>query len=392
MSEPRRPRVLIVTRNLPPLVGGMEQLNWHLAHELAKHAEVRIIGPRGSASAAPDTILVKEVPLTPLPNFLIHAFWHVMMMARGWRPDTVLAGSGLAAPLVWIAALVAGANAAVYVHGLDLAVRHPLYRWMWLPAIRRMHTVIANSQATSALAAGIGVDVRRIRVVHPGVSLPTDLSPSGKADKVRNELGLSTRPILLSVGRLTHRKGLREFVRDVMPLVVAERQDAILLVVGDIASDALQRGSQSPRSIQSAADAAGVGGNIRFLGVITDRSRLSALYEAADVHVFPVRSIAGDPEGFGMVAVESAAHGLQTVAYSTGGVVDAVAVGQSGHLVAPGDANGFAAAVLRAIKDPLDKRVIRHHAAAFEWGIFGEKIFDALRAVRSETEEAHVGS
>ncbi len=29
-------RVLIITRNLPPLVGGMERLNWHKADGQAK--------------------------------------------------------------------------------------------------------------------------------------------------------------------------------------------------------------------------------------------------------------------------------------------------------------------------------------------------------------------
>lgn len=26
-----QPRILIITRNMPPLVGGMERLNWHMA-------------------------------------------------------------------------------------------------------------------------------------------------------------------------------------------------------------------------------------------------------------------------------------------------------------------------------------------------------------------------
>jgi hypothetical protein len=30
VNEPRK-RILLVTRNLPPLVGGMERLNWHRA-------------------------------------------------------------------------------------------------------------------------------------------------------------------------------------------------------------------------------------------------------------------------------------------------------------------------------------------------------------------------
>ncbi len=42
------PRILLITRNLPPLVGGMERLNWHMADELAKQAEVRVVGPSGS--------------------------------------------------------------------------------------------------------------------------------------------------------------------------------------------------------------------------------------------------------------------------------------------------------------------------------------------------------
>jgi len=52
MTPPSRPRILLITRNLPPLVGGMERLNWHLAEELAKQAQVHIVGPQGCAPAA----------------------------------------------------------------------------------------------------------------------------------------------------------------------------------------------------------------------------------------------------------------------------------------------------------------------------------------------------
>ncbi len=31
-----KPHILIITRNLPPLVGGMERLNWHMADGQAK--------------------------------------------------------------------------------------------------------------------------------------------------------------------------------------------------------------------------------------------------------------------------------------------------------------------------------------------------------------------
>src|SRR3546814_16851853 len=70
-----------------------------------------------------------------------------------------------------------------------------------------------------------------------------------------------------------------------------------------------------------------------FLGTITVDALLSVVYKAASAHIFPVREIPGDPEGFGMVAVEAAAHGVPTIAFATGGIVDAVAEGDRKSVV-----------------------------------------------------------
>ncbi|MEO7433201.1 MAG: glycosyltransferase family 4 protein [Dokdonella sp.] len=374
MTEPARHRILLVTRNLPPLVGGMERLNWHMAAELAKYADVRAIGPAGSALLAPESVAIEDVRLSPLPRFLINAQWKALCLARRWRPDLVLAGSGLTAPLAVLAAKACGAKAAVYVHGLDLTVQQAVYRSVWLPAIRRMDMVIANSQATRKLAIDAGVAAGRIGIVHPGVDLQTiDPDPQIAADfRARHQLG--QHPVLLSVGRLSRRKGMREFVADVLPQIVAARPNVMLLIVGDAPKQALHAETQSRESIQAVADTHAVGGNIRFLGLISD-GELEAVYRAADVHVFPVQHVPNDPEGFGMVALEAAAQGLPTVAYATGGVVDAVSERLSGRLIAPGDVDGMA----RAVLDTLDSgHALRassmEFASAFAWPTFGDNL------------------
>ena len=112
-----------------------------------------------------------------------------------------------------------------------------------------------------------------------------------------------------------------------------------------------------------------------------DDASLSAAYRAANVHVFPVREISGDVEGFGMVAVEAAAHGLPTVAYAVGGVPDAVSDGVSGALVEPGDSAAFADAASRWLHADNDARAAcRVFAERFAWPRFDAEIRRVLAA------------
>lgn len=407
MPDSQRLRILLVTRNLPPLVGGMERLNWHMADELSKTAEVRVIGPSGSAAMAPAGVIVRETLLQPLWKFLQRAWVLARHEARAWKPDIVLAGSGLTAPIVRSAARLCGAKTCVYVHGLDVAVRHPVYRAIWLRAIRGADRVIANSHATAKLCRSIGVNPARIAIVHPGVDVPAEaadrvergrepsslrepgsgiyasgLVASMSAAQFRQAHGLGDRPLLLSVGRLSTRKGLREFVSHALPRIIAAQPETMLLVVGDAPRQALRAEAQTPESIRIAAEAAGVGAQLLFLGVITDYVELSAIYRASDVHVFPVRDIPGDPEGFGMVAVEAAAHGLPSVAFATGGIVDAVAEGRSGHLVPPGDYAALSDATIASLAESESLRSsCIEFARRFAWPEFGMRLQHHLHSM-----------
>lgn len=377
MTESVRQRILLVTRNLPPLVGGMERLNWHMADELSRVADVRVVGPEGSAALAPKGVPVAEAPLRPLWKFLLRARALARREARAWKPDVVLAGSGLTAPIALSAARTCGARAAAYVHGLDVAVKHPVYRALWLPALRRMDRVIANSRATVVLAHEAGIAPERIGIVHPGVELPARLLDAAGVARFRAEHGLGDRPILLSVGRLSARKGLREFVTGALPQIVAACPDVMLLIVGDAPAQALHAEAQTPASILDAARSAGISGHVRILGKLSDEA-LQIAYSCADVHVFPVRKLPGDIEGFGMVAVEAAAYGVATVAYAVGGVEDAVQDGVSGRLIPAGDATAFAAAVIESVRCPLNSAMLRAFATRFEWKRVGASLLAEL--------------
>lgn len=80
------------------------------------------------------------------------------------------------------------------------------------------------------------------------------------------------------------------------------------------------------------------------------------------------------PENFGMVAIEAAAHGTPTVAFATGGIVDAVKQNESGWLVEKNNYQHLAEQVIEALQQSKNIEQCKNFAKEFEWGKFGEQI------------------
>ncbi len=370
---------LLVTRNFPPLLGGMEKVNQHLLGALQPAWRTALCGPAGCAEYAPPQTEVRQSRVKPLPLFLAATLWRATRLAWRRKPEWVIAGSGLTAPIAWLAARCAGGRAVVYLHGLDIVAPSRVYQWLWLPFIRRCDLALVNSANTARLALSRGVRPGATHVLHPGTDLPMLDAEAARDFRARH--GFGQRPLLLSVGRLTQRKGLVEFVTKALPTVAARYPDVLLVVIGDEASDALHARAGSERErILAAARMEGVEQNLRFLGRC-DESTLSSAYQAANMHLFPVLELPGDVEGFGMVALESAAHGLPTVAFAVGGVPDAVLDGHTGTLVEPGNYVVLAEAAIRQLavaRESASIAACREFAAGKAWPVFGERLRSLL--------------
>jgi len=371
-----RPSILVVTRNYPPLTGGMERLMQHTVETLASEFDVTLIGPNGCGKNAPENVMTIECPPAPF-SFLTRALIEGWQSARKEPFDLVLGGSGLVAPVTAILSGIAKARSVIFVHGLDLVVDNWVYQRFFVPSIRRHDLVIANSQNTREIALKKGCPVSAIEVLNPGSTIPPE-SVLHDAAAIRARLGFENNKIILFVGRMVKRKGLAEFLDKAWPRIIAAQPGALLLVVGDSPDNALMQDPKGARQLMSALERSGTD-TVRFLGAVADDT-LWDCYAAADALVFPLVRVKGDVEGFGMVAIEAAACGTPTVAFPVGGVVDAVADGVNGVLVSEGDYEAFADAVVSICEGgPPGASDCRNHAQKFNWDAHAVHLLSILR-------------
>lgn len=372
-----RGRALVIARNLPPLRGGIERLMAHTVTELLPEWSCDVIGPAGCATHVAGANVVAALP-AGYAGFLAGALARALAVSRAGY-GLCVASSGLMAPLARLAAWKSHCPYVVWVHGLDLAYRATAYRATFLPAIRAADHVVANSRHTAELALAVGVARERLSVILPGAEIAAPV-PEETVQRLAVRLGLSGHPLMLFVGRLVERKGIVEFVAEVLPRVRAAVPEVRLLVVG--AEPGLGQAASGPyrERILAAARTAGVQQAVVLAGELGDDD-VRAAYAAADVLVFPALERPGDVEGFGMVIVEAAAQGTPAVAFGLGGIPDALSP-RNGVLVAPGDYAGFADAAIGALQGRLpDPALCREHARVYSWERYGARVREICRAV-----------
>jgi glycosyltransferase involved in cell wall biosynthesis len=325
-------RCMFITRKYPPAVGGMETLAAATASALAEPFDLQVVSLGRSQRH-----LVWWLPATTA---------RVLFAAFRKRVDLVVFGDALTYCALRPFVARAVPNHAVMVMGLDLTYTPAWYQRLVRRTMPHAPVVIAISRATGDAAIERGVPVSRLRVVPPGVLAPSRF-PKRTVDsgaRLRDRLGLAPdTTVLLTLGRLVPRKGVRWFVSEVM----SRLPDNVVYVVAGSGGD--------EDAIRSAIAGIGPAGRrVLILGQVDGELR-DALFTGADLFIMPNVVVPGDMEGFGLVAIEAAAAGALVVASELEGIRDAVIDGETGVLVAPGDASTFVERITALVNHASDR-------------------------------------
>lgn len=178
--------------------------------------------------------------------------------------------------------------------------------------------------------------------VAPGIDT-AHFAPRGDLTKLRKELELEDKRIIVSVGRLVHRKGQDTLVES-LPAILQEFPNAHLLFVGV---------GPHLAHIHKRAVQLGVLSNISFAGRVPYKE-IPQFIGLGEIFAMPSRSrLAGlEVEGLGIVYLEASACGLPVVGGKSGGAPDALVEGETGFAVDGRDPSAVAHAILNLLRDP----------------------------------------
>ncbi len=196
---------------------------------------------------------------------------------------------------------------------------------------------------------------------------------------------LRDRKVLLTVGRLIERKGVVHFLTEVMPRIIAQRQDICYLIVGE--------GPQR-ELIETRIASLHLEDYVVLVGRVDDDT-LRAAYHLCDLFIMPNIPVQHDIEGFGLVALEAAAAGRYVVASRLDGIPEAIVPGQNGVLLDPLDSESFASTILELLADDQQREILGRKARKFvqghySWDIVAKR-YQALfmRVIHDNQPHAH---
>lgn len=330
-------RILFITRNFPPQTGGMEQYSLNLYRMLQQKTDVDLLAHTGS----------KKMLLLFLLRVLITIVIH------GGRYSHIHLGDGVLAIFGLWAKLFCRARVTITVHALDVTFNNPVYQSLVRYSLKRLDGVVCVSNYTRRECVARGVPEYRCRVIPNGLDL-ADM-PTVDEDQTNSLISsyqIANRKILLSLGRLIRRKGVRWFVREVMPGLPKEY---VLLIAGDGPERTAIENTITDKQLSS---------RVVLLGKVDAQTKAS-LYSLAELFVMPNIELDGDSEGFGISIIEAGFYGTPCIGARLQGIPDAVIDGKSGILVKPGDAAGFQQAIIDArFERSIVSETVRHQ---FDW-------------------------
>lgn len=339
-------KILVLSSEFPPQVGGIGTFAYNLSIGLAKtgnKVDVLTFGD-GQDKNIEDKLEVCRISSYWNRKFLKlfpMVFW-ALWICISKKPEKILA-------MVWthegiVSFLVKKILSVKYIlmtHGSEILRHRDINdrRSIMQKVFEEADSICANSQFTKELVASLGFKNPPVSVVHPPMFVGK-IEGDSNSDEINQKFCLHDKQVLLTVARLVPRKG-HALVIQALARLLPSYPNLIYVMTGS--------GSYE-KELKYIASENKILDRVVFTGFVTDRE-VSLLYSRCDIYVSPSSEVDRDVEGFGIALAEASAHGKPVIAGQSGGVKDAVLDGETGLLIDKPDVEKLIDYIARLLDD-----------------------------------------
>ncbi len=346
------PPILCITNDFGPRAGGIETFVIGLIERMPFGSVMVYTSQQGNTTEYDQKWLenygvevIRDKSKVLLPSPRVGRAVRKLVRQRG----TTKAFFGAAAPL---ALLSQGLRRAGVTRIVALTHGHEVWWakvWPFSLAIRRIGRGVdvltyLGEFTRRAISRSLSTKAQSSMVrIAPGIDT-RHFAPVASAVELKRELDLEGKRLIVSVGRLVHRKGQDTLV-EALPQILKSHPDAHILFVGV---------GPHLEYIHKRAIQLGVLDHVSFVGRV-QYSELPRFISAGEIFAMPSRSrLAGlEVEGLGIVYLEASACELPVVGGLSGGAPDALLEGETGFAADGLDPVSVAHAVISLLDDPV---------------------------------------
>ena len=357
-------KILLVTNDFGPRTGGIETFVIGLLERISDHEVTVFTSQQGDTSEYDQQWFEKfGVRVIRDRSKILLPSWRVSRAVK-----EVVASHNIEIVVFGAAAPLALMSSALRKSGVKkvIALTHGHEVW-WAKifpfnfAIKRIgksvdHLTYLGEFTRQAISKALtDKSAKEMVKIAPGIDT-AHFIPQPDAMQKRKELGLQDKKIIISVGRLVHRKGQDKLI-EAMPDVLRKIPNAHLLIVGE---------GPYKNHLEKLVNKLSIKENVSFAGRIM-YDRLPSYLSAADLFAMPSRSrfFGLEVEGLGIVYLEASACGIPVLAGNSGGAPDAVLEGVTGLCVDGTNVAEIASAVIEICSDA--ERASHMGAAGRNW-------------------------
>ena len=222
----------------------------------------------------------------------------------------------------------------------DRGLRYRLKQWIIRATLALSDGAICGMHKAERILKSFGSDIAIGTFLHAGFDVQR-FRPGINHEDVSRQYGLTGSKVFLFIGALGKRKGIHIALR------------ALARMKGEYAVKFLIVGSGEYESeLRALVDSLGLQSEVIFVPWITENEKLPALYNAADVFLYPSIPLDGWEEQFGYSIAEASLCGVPVISTHTGSIDEVLLDQKTGIMVPPNDEDALYAAMVALVQNP----------------------------------------